>query len=108
MGSCKVFAKWELQREYNFAPHTVALLRYVSPDFRRIFTVDFHKEIQKEFSKVYIQEFFVYDLDTMEQTHTLSIESNSQSSKFFFDKETIAYGRLGLGKRRLPLSFDKP
>ena len=76
----------ELQREYNLS---LSSFSHISPDFRRILSVN-RREIQKEFSKSTINEFFVYDLAPMEQTHTLQIESNSWGGVFFFGEEMIS------------------
>ena len=77
----------ELQREYNLSP---SFFSHISPDFRRILFIE-RREIQKEFSKSTINEFFVYDLATMEQTHTLQIESDYWGGVFFFDEEMISF-----------------
>ena len=80
----------ELQREYNLPPHPFSFFHHISPDFRRILFIE-QREIQKEFSTSIINEFFVYDLATMEQTHTLQIESDSWGGVFFFDEEMISF-----------------
>ena len=91
-----------LQREYDFAPHPFASLRHVSPDSKRILIIE-DRWIQKEFSIAVIKEFSVYDLATMEQTHTLSFDEwQSYGDAFFFDKEIIAFT---LGSRTEPTPY---